>query len=251
MPDRFLVMLGPFGPYGHGSVIPAIEVITRYIEKVVKKMQFEDVKSFEPKQEAVDDFKQYRELFLKRTVWDSPCRSWFKGGKIDGPIMMWPGNRLHFFKVLENPRWEVRQTRREVLIGANICRTTIGNMILETDSGTGAMVLPQPMLVNRDLTFPGTLTLFRKRMGGHIICPWGQSIYRAVIEQTIHSSSNVSYYWTNSHVFSQDASEPAVDITGSVGHRRGTDPGSNRPLLLLAPSVLDICWLYYGVYQRF
>lgn len=101
-------MLGPFGPYGHGSVIPAIEVTTRYIEKVVKKIQTEGIKSLTPKKEAVEDFKKHRELFLKRTVWDSPCRSWFKGGKIDGPIMMWPGNRLHFFKVLESPRWEVR-----------------------------------------------------------------------------------------------------------------------------------------------
>lgn len=100
-------MLGPFGPYGHGSVLPAIEVTTRYIEMVINKMQEEGIKSLYPKVNAVQDFKRHRELFLSRTVWDSPCRSWFKGGKIDGPIMMWPGNRLHFFKVLESPRWEV------------------------------------------------------------------------------------------------------------------------------------------------
>ncbi|KAI9745058.1 MAG: hypothetical protein M1818_001336 [Claussenomyces sp. TS43310] len=104
-PNYFMI-LGPFGPYGHGSVISSVEVITRHVEQIIKKMQLEDIKSFVPKQEAVDDFKRHRELYLKRTVWDSPCRSWFKGGTVDGPIMMWPGSRLHFFKVLENPRWE-------------------------------------------------------------------------------------------------------------------------------------------------
>jgi len=69
-------------------------------------MQLEDVKSFVPKQAAVEDFKQHRELYLKRTAWDSPCSSWFKGGRVDGPIMMWPGSRLHFFEALQNPRWE-------------------------------------------------------------------------------------------------------------------------------------------------
>jgi hypothetical protein len=71
-------------------------------------MQTEDIKSFMPKQEAVDDFKRHRELFLKRTAWSSPCRSWFKGGTVDGPIMMWPGSRIHFFDAMANPRWEVR-----------------------------------------------------------------------------------------------------------------------------------------------
>ncbi|KAF2498481.1 FAD/NAD(P)-binding domain-containing protein [Lophium mytilinum] len=103
---NYFMMLGPFGPYGHGSVISSVEVITRHIEKIITKMQLEDVKSFAPRQAAVDDFKQHRELYLKRTAWDSPCRSWFKGGKADGPIMMWPGSRLHFFDALENPRWE-------------------------------------------------------------------------------------------------------------------------------------------------
>lgn len=98
---------GPFGPYGHGSILPVIEIITRHVEKLVTKFQQEDIKSFMPRQEAVDEFRRHRELFLKRTAWSSPCRSWFKGGKTDGPILMWPGSRLHFFRALQNPRFEV------------------------------------------------------------------------------------------------------------------------------------------------
>ena len=98
---------GPFGPYGHGSILPTIEIITRYIEKFIIKLQTENVNSFIPTREAVDEFKRHRELFLKRTAWSSPCRSWFKGGTADGPIMMWPGSRLHFFEAMARPRWEV------------------------------------------------------------------------------------------------------------------------------------------------
>ncbi|OCK80948.1 FAD/NAD(P)-binding domain-containing protein [Lepidopterella palustris CBS 459.81] len=104
-PNYFMIN-GPFGPYGHGSILPVIEMITRYIEKTLFKMQTEDIKSFVPKQAAVNDFKRHRELFLQRTAWSSPCRSWFKGGKAYGPILMWPGSRLHFFQALQRPRWE-------------------------------------------------------------------------------------------------------------------------------------------------
>jgi hypothetical protein len=101
------VINGPFGPYAHGSILPTIELITRYVEKFIVKLQTENIKGFSPKQEAVDDFRRHRELFLQRTAWSSPCRSWFKGGTVDGPIMMWPGSRLHFFEAIANPRWEV------------------------------------------------------------------------------------------------------------------------------------------------
>jgi hypothetical protein len=109
-----LVINGPYGPYAHGSILPTIEIITRYVEKFIVKLQTENVKSFAPKQEAVDDFRQHRELFLKRTAWSSPCRSWFKGGKVDGPILMWPGSRLHFFEAIGNPRWEVRDSSVQI-----------------------------------------------------------------------------------------------------------------------------------------
>ncbi|KIW85166.1 hypothetical protein Z517_00556 [Fonsecaea pedrosoi CBS 271.37] len=104
-PNYFMIN-GPFGPYGHGSILPVIEIITRYLEKFVEKLQTEDVKYFAPKMEAVEDFRRHRELFLKRTAWSSPCRSWFKGGTVDGPIMMWPGSRLHFFEAMAKPRYE-------------------------------------------------------------------------------------------------------------------------------------------------
>lgn len=103
------VVVGPFGPYGHGSIIPAIEAITRHVALVLEKVQTQNIKSLVPKKEAVLEFKQHRELYLKRTIWDAPCSSWFKLGPHGENIMMWPGSRLHCFDILLNPRWEVRK----------------------------------------------------------------------------------------------------------------------------------------------
>ncbi|KAH8203068.1 hypothetical protein TruAng_002796 [Truncatella angustata] len=100
------LMLGPFAPYGHGSVIPAIEVITRNIATFLHKFQTQNIKTVMPKKEAMADFRQHRDLFMKKTVWDAPCTSWFKLGPNGDTVMMWPGSRLHCFDVLLNPRWE-------------------------------------------------------------------------------------------------------------------------------------------------
>ena len=69
-------------------------------------MSEEGITSFDVKEEAVADFAKHRRTFLPRTAWSSPCRSWFKQGKVDGEIMMWPGSRIHFFETMKAPRWE-------------------------------------------------------------------------------------------------------------------------------------------------
>jgi hypothetical protein len=102
------VIVGPFGPYGHGSIIPAMEAITRNVALVLEKFQKQNIKSVVPKKEAVAAFKQHRELYLQRTIWNAPCSAWFKLGPNGENIMMWPGSRLHTMEVLLNTRWEVR-----------------------------------------------------------------------------------------------------------------------------------------------
>ncbi|KAF3010351.1 hypothetical protein E8E14_008823 [Neopestalotiopsis sp. 37M] len=103
---NYLIFNGPYGPYGHGSFLPITELLAKHFIKILDKMSSEGVTSFDPKQEAVNDFIQHRRQFLPRTAWSSPCRSWFKQGTVDGEIMMWPGSRIHFFETMENPRWE-------------------------------------------------------------------------------------------------------------------------------------------------
>lgn len=93
MPNYF-TFYGPYGPLGQGSAMPMIELFASYIMKMIRKIQAEDIRSITPKSEIIDQYAAHADLFNKRTVYDAPCRSWFKGGKIDGRIMLHPGTRL-------------------------------------------------------------------------------------------------------------------------------------------------------------
>lgn len=107
-----------------------MEWYTRYIFQMIEKMQMENIKSFEVKEDAVRDLYDHTHELMKRLVWSSrkclssqffaapsdatilliyliACRSWFKNGKIHGPVTaIYPGSRLHFFEMLKNVRWE-------------------------------------------------------------------------------------------------------------------------------------------------
>ncbi|KAM3416544.1 putative sterigmatocystin biosynthesis monooxygenase stcW [Cercospora zeina] len=97
---------GPYGPLGHGSFLPLIEHWTEYMLSVITKAQVENIKSFTPKWKPCKQFRQHADLFLQRTAWTSPCRSWFKQGKADGQAAIYPGSRLSFLHLLERPRYE-------------------------------------------------------------------------------------------------------------------------------------------------
>lgn len=97
---------GPYGPLGHGSFMPLIEKWTAYMFDVITKAQVENIKAFTPRLDLSKQFRQHSDLFLQRTAWTSPCRSWFKQGKQDGQAAIYPGSRLHFLHLLERPRYE-------------------------------------------------------------------------------------------------------------------------------------------------
>lgn len=73
---------------------------------VISKAQVENIKSLRPRMSVSSQFRQHADLFLKRTAWTSPCRSWFKQGKTDGQAAIWPGSRLHFLEMMKAPRYE-------------------------------------------------------------------------------------------------------------------------------------------------
>ncbi|KAH8910728.1 FAD/NAD(P)-binding domain-containing protein [Coniochaeta sp. PMI_546] len=121
---NYFTFLGPNGPIGHGSVFTLTEHIAKYIAAIISKCQTEGIKAIVPSQAAVDDYFEHITTFMPRTAWASPCRSWFKGGKEDGPVVaLHPGSRIHFFHMLERFRgedWEyvydnARQNRFEYL----------------------------------------------------------------------------------------------------------------------------------------
>lgn len=101
------MFLGPNAPIGHGSVLPIVEHTAKYIIRMLHKCQTQDIKSVTVKQAAVDDFDEHIQTFMQRTAWSTHCRSWFKNGKVDGPVVaLHPGSRVHWFHMLEEPRFE-------------------------------------------------------------------------------------------------------------------------------------------------
>ncbi|KAI2619355.1 FAD/NAD(P)-binding domain-containing protein [Hypomontagnella submonticulosa] len=104
---NYFTFLGPNGPIGHGSVFTLSEHIARYITRAIVKCQTEGIQAIAPSDSAVADYSRHVAAFMPRTAWASPCKSWFKGGREDGPVTaLHPGSRVHFFHMLERFRAE-------------------------------------------------------------------------------------------------------------------------------------------------
>jgi hypothetical protein len=74
---------------------------------VIRKCQTDAIKAIVPSEAAVEDYSQHIAAFMPRTTWSAPGRSWFKGGRAEGPVTaLHPGSRVHFFHMLEQFRGE-------------------------------------------------------------------------------------------------------------------------------------------------
>ena len=105
--DNTTAFLGPNAPIGHGSVFTISEHIAKYLVRVIRKLQTENLAWLAPSHTATEELHQHTQRFMPRTAWASGCSSWFKGGKADGPVTaLHPGGRIHFFHMLENFRGE-------------------------------------------------------------------------------------------------------------------------------------------------
>ncbi|OGM47287.1 hypothetical protein ABOM_003799 [Aspergillus bombycis] len=105
IPNYFTVG-GPYFSFGHGSFTTMAELFLDNILQVLKKMQRENIKSISPQQQATNDFIEHADLWLKRTAWAGPCASWFKNGKMDGQLTIFPGSRMVLADLLSSPRFE-------------------------------------------------------------------------------------------------------------------------------------------------
>lgn len=83
-----------------------VELYLDNILTVLHKMQTDNIKAMSPRQAAADDFVEHADLWLKRTAWSGPCPSWFKNGKADGQLTMFPGSRVLLAEVIASPRFE-------------------------------------------------------------------------------------------------------------------------------------------------
>lgn len=103
MPN-YLTIYGPYGPLGQGSAMPVIESFVQYILQIIQHIQEEDIKSMTPKQHVIDQYAEHADLYNDRTVYNGDCRSWFKGNKSKGRIMLHPGTRNQYLLLMAKPR---------------------------------------------------------------------------------------------------------------------------------------------------
>ncbi|CCX31763.1 Similar to Putative sterigmatocystin biosynthesis monooxygenase stcW; acc. no. Q00730 [Pyronema omphalodes CBS 100304] len=102
---NYMIFNGPNCAVGHGSLLAVMEATAGYIVKWIKKYATEDIKSFEPTPAALSDLEEYTQEFLKRTVWTSGCKSWYKNA--DGKLTaLWGGSAVQYREVLEVIRGE-------------------------------------------------------------------------------------------------------------------------------------------------
>jgi hypothetical protein len=97
---------GPFTPVAQGSVLPILTLLSHHFIQIVQKMRKQHIRRLSPKASSVADFVEHAQTYLQRTCWADPCTSWFKQGRKDGPIVMWPGSRLAFFDLMKSPNFE-------------------------------------------------------------------------------------------------------------------------------------------------
>lgn len=105
VPNYFMYS-GPYSPVAQGSLLPLLTLFSNHFIQIIKKMRKEHIRRLDPKDSAVKDFCEHAWLYLQRTAWADPCSSWFKQGRKDGNVVMWPGSRLTFFDLLREPRYE-------------------------------------------------------------------------------------------------------------------------------------------------
>ncbi|GAA6006877.1 hypothetical protein JCM10207_009123 [Rhodosporidiobolus poonsookiae] len=105
-PNYFCIN-GPNSSLGSGSLLILFEKEVDYLTKVIDKMVRENYKTIAVKQGAVADWMEYVHSYFPRTVFGTKCRSWYKKGAEEGPVVaLWPGSVGHAMDVLKNPRWE-------------------------------------------------------------------------------------------------------------------------------------------------
>ncbi|KAG6811880.1 hypothetical protein H0H92_005406 [Tricholoma furcatifolium] len=128
-PNYFLV-IGPNSPIGNGPVLSFIEAKMDYILKFANRWQTENIRSFSPKAEAVEDFMAHKDRFMKDTVWEHDCRSWYKANSVSGKVSaLWPGSTLHYMEAIGDPRyedWEIKyKGNRFAWMGNGLSQTEV------------------------------------------------------------------------------------------------------------------------------
>ncbi|KAF5362008.1 hypothetical protein D9756_002403 [Leucocoprinus leucothites] len=104
---NYFTFMGPTSTVGNGPVLVGMEAQADYALKLINRWQTENIHSIAPRADAVQEFMDHKNEFMKNMVWSLECRSWYKSHKVDGPVRsLWPGSSLHHLEAFAEPRYE-------------------------------------------------------------------------------------------------------------------------------------------------
>lgn len=103
---NYFVINGVRGNWAAGTALPSHEVCVEYVLQCAKRMQAENIKAIEVRQEPVDQLYQHIDLWHARSVWGADCKSWYKNNIIGGKLWIWGGSALHFMKTIKEVKYE-------------------------------------------------------------------------------------------------------------------------------------------------
>lgn len=104
---NFFMINGVGGGWAAGLAIPLLEINCEYILRCCRKIQDEHLHSVEIKQEPVTQLWQHIDQWHQRSVWNLPCKSYYKNNIVGGKLWIWAGSALHFRKTMSgDPRYE-------------------------------------------------------------------------------------------------------------------------------------------------
>ncbi len=116
-----------------------------YVYRCLEKLQTEGYRSLEVRADATEDYNEHVQEYLSKTVWTGGCRSWYKRGTIDGPVVaIYGGTVFHFIECLKNPRWEDYLFERTPLTSRNRF-AYLGNGFTPTEARGGSVGATQTL----------------------------------------------------------------------------------------------------------
>ncbi|KAF5635014.1 flavin-containing protein [Fusarium tjaetaba] len=88
-----------------GSAFPGIEATSKYILRLLDRLQADNLKSIVVKESAQTDFNKWAQRQLRAMAFSGTCKSWYKNSK--GKVFIpWPGTIPHYIQTTSLVRWE-------------------------------------------------------------------------------------------------------------------------------------------------
>ena len=109
---------GPYWTAANGSLIDPMNTASMYVVQVIQKLQVEyNIISVEPTHQAMEEWVEHAQTWVKGMVWSGNCPAWYKiqsGPHAGRTNAVWPGITLHFVRAMNTVRWEDYDIRRRL-----------------------------------------------------------------------------------------------------------------------------------------